>query len=83
MPQSIGKVDELSRDNDVVTEQLRENDTSGSDDSLERNSWVIVRSEFKQPPRSFAIYSINLLENLVKEISRHGWKTTWELHRLW
>ena len=35
----------------MVTEQLQEHDTSGSDNSLERNSQVIVRStEIKQPP---------------------------------
>ena len=35
----------------MVTEQLQEHDTSGSDNSLERNSQAIVRStEIKQPP---------------------------------
>ena len=35
----------------MVTEQLQKNDTSGSDDSLERNSRPIIRStEFKQLP---------------------------------
>ena len=49
----------------MVTEQLQEHDTSGSDNSLERNSQATVRSiEIKQPP------GVKELRNLLDKFTR-------------
>ena len=68
----------------MVTEQLQEHDTSGIDDSLERNSRAIIKStKFKQVPGVKEL--CNLLDKFTgksgKGDSRHGWKTTWKLHK--
>ena len=89
------KVDESYRDNEAVTEQPQEHDTSGSDDSPERNPWSIVRlTEFRQPSRFKELHSLldkftgksvegdfeAWLEDCVEATRDYGWNNEQRSH---
>ena len=89
------QIEESCQDDEVVTEQLQEHDTLGSDDSLERNPCPIVRPfEFKRPSGFKELCSLldkftgksgegdfeAWLEDYMEATQARGWKSEQKFH---